>query len=322
MPEYSTSLGCLDAPHQYMGSNTTFVVPIGDHRRLALLVLGTALGTLTLVEGTADSAEVVYDVSLRRSDMDSFDDISLVFDEQGQFTITTPSVKTSGCMRYDIVAYLPRNLRSIDITSDSVMQLKFPEFGEHNLSSITRARLDNIAINLRSSADQLNMFLPTLALQATQTYIGIHRGWLVGDLSLGDRTELRTQRGDAVTALRVVPSPSPTPLLARIHDVSLIAVTGTGSMNITYAREAGAPHRRIDSTHVSERGGDLYLTYDDAEFSGVIDFFAKSYSANGLQWTSGSEAESRLGELRWAGSKDGDDTLSVSSPGGWVGLYM
>lgn len=90
-------------------------------------------------------------------------------------------------------------------------------------------------------------------------------------------------------------------------------LSGTGRTDVSYARSGG--HRAISSLHQVQNGGDLYLRYADARFSGPVSLTAKSYTAKNLLGNLGDQH-------RWVSQKEGADRMEVVSSGGWVGLYF
>ncbi|KIJ67906.1 hypothetical protein HYDPIDRAFT_107438 [Hydnomerulius pinastri MD-312] len=310
MPEYSKSLGCLSASHYYNGPKTNFSVPLGqtlDDNTLNIFGSG-AVGTIFLTEGQLDAEDVVYEFSLRRDDKDSFDDVS-VLAEDGEFTLETPlALAQSTCMRFDITAYLPRNLKKLSINSQLATQVKFAEEG--------LVVLDDLAVTLSNFANDLDMILPSHAIQAKTVSLETRRGWLVGDVTITDKTSISTERGDAVANLHV------SPVASLSGAATLETTSGSGRMDVFYKTPKSFDKRPISSTHASQRGGDLYLTYKEAEYSGNVEVKAKSYTTTGLQGMMPQTPGQGNTGLPWVGSPDGGDSLKVSSPSGWVGIYF
>ncbi|KAF7971798.1 hypothetical protein HWV62_19873 [Athelia sp. TMB] len=71
-------------------------------------------------------------------------------------------------------------------------------------------------------------------------------------------------------------------------------------------------------TNVHSGGGELYLTYADAQFSGRVAVSAQSYSMRGVQSEGGLEGRGK----GWVGDKEGGDSLTVANARGWVGVYF
>src|SRR5882762_8447665 len=94
MPAFSTSLGCMDAPHLYNGSQVTFMAPVNtQHQDHVLLTSGGAVGTLTLADGEPDAHEIKYEMVLRASDEALLDSVFFEYPEYNdEKTITRSRV--------------------------------------------------------------------------------------------------------------------------------------------------------------------------------------------------------------------------------------
>jgi len=318
MPAYSTTLGCVAAPFIYKDAMTTITVPIGtDKSDHAVDILGSAVGTFVIAQGAANSTEVKYEMTLRTDNKALLDDVSVHFPilsendpvENSRFQLSTPfDASSSSCMRYDITMYVPPNLRILSVAPHTTTQVQFdPE------SHIT---LDTLFVTLYRT-DINNMILPNPNIRSSQLTLEIFRGWIVGDASIGNLTQIKTQRGDGVTNVRVHPTPDHGDLPARAE---LETVTGAGRTDIVYVSDKGYAHRPISSTHMSSRNGDIYLTYSDAEYNGYIDLRAKSYTARNMDGVGTSKGGAQE-DAHWVGDKDGGDTMSVKTRA-WVGLYF
>jgi len=149
-------------------------------------------------------------------------------------------------------------------------------------------------------------------------------GWIVGEITIGmNRTEIDTTRGNAVTNLHVYPGSLP-PLL--VLPAKLQTDSGSGRTDIVYSSTdpaTGWHHRRpVISTHTAHVKSDMYLTYKDAKFEGLVDIESPSYSARNLQ-TIGKDAHKAGEATHWHGHMEGPDSLKViGAKGGWVGVYF
>jgi len=321
MPVYSEALGCLDAKHFYQDEVNTITVPLNpnklDH---SVDFRGDFTGTVVVAQGDADATEIKYEVTVRASNDAVLETLTLHHPsnaeiEDGttnsQFSLSGRATTGSGqCGRYDIKMYLPPTLQKLHIQAHATSHILFDESSNIDLDSFFVTMYTN---------DQKNMLLPHPSIHAKEMRLEMTQGWLVGEASLVDTAYITTQRGDATTNVKVLPVPSlgdqqPT-------DAVLHTTTGAGRTDIFYISDRGAPHRPIQSKHLSSRNGDLYLTYKEAEFSGVIDLKAKSYTATGVQGMFPSNGTTS-GELPWVGDKNGVDRLTVESRNGWVGLYF
>lgn len=314
---YSKSLGCFDAPYLFQNQNVTYTVPVdqtkSEHR---YEVQGLAVGTLYITSGAPGDTDIKLDLSLRTGDKDLLEQVSVFYPTAGEVSdgtsssrlqLNTPRDLAAACMRYDTIMYVPTTLKHLRIESRSVTHIKFdPE---------AKLDLDVISI-IMYSADTNNLLIPTTNIQAGHMSLEMTRGWMVGDVSIVDKTSLITQRGDASSNVKIHPAPS---LGETPETATLQTTTGVGRSDFTWAGNHGAPHRPIHSTHRSSRNGDLYLTYKDAEFNGRVDLEAKAYSATGVQ---GLGLNRQGDELPWVGNKDGGDNVRIRSQKGWIGLYF
>ncbi|CAL1707388.1 unnamed protein product [Somion occarium] len=319
MPEYSTSLGCEKGKYffedqQQVSYNVGINVGKADH---SIDVRGGAVGTLVIAQGEAGSTNVKYEMTLRSDKQDLASKFSVTHPsmeeiEEGsshsRLLLTTPGVIVESCMRYDIKLFVPPQLKRLHIQTHATTHIKFDDNGNIDL--------DRLFITMYTS-NPGNLLLPNANINAKASTFELTQGWLVGQTNLLERTVVLTQRGNAVTNLHVHPVPSleDTPAVALLE-----TTTGAGRTDIFYENDSGSPHRPIQSTHRSSRNGDLYLTYKQAEFNGKVKLDAKSYSATGLR--GGLDGRTNGTELPWVGNPDGGDSLTVSSPRGWVGLYF
>ncbi|KAI0644460.1 hypothetical protein C8Q79DRAFT_971911 [Trametes meyenii] len=314
MPEFSTSLGCADAPNLYGGKKMEISIPIGQHRDdHSMDMRGAAVGTIFLAQGESTLKDIKYELTLRTDKPELFDTVRLDYPspedlnenmKSSRLQLATPSNLQDGCMRFDVTVYLPPGLRTLHLQAHAVTQIKFDPDSNFDLDklSVSMYRLDT-----------RNMLLPTEGVHARATKLQLTRGWLVGDLTVGDAATLMTQNGDATLHVRVHPAPSsadpPAP-------AKLLTSTGAGRTDLWWVGHAGLPHRPIDATHHTSMGGKVYLTYGDAAFNGTVDLSAKSFSSTGLQ-----NALKQDGGLPYVGSRAGVDKMLVKAQG-WVGLYF
>ncbi|KAL6307841.1 hypothetical protein BKA93DRAFT_21842 [Sparassis latifolia] len=319
MPEFSTSLGCSNAPYIYNATDTTFLVPVGlnnaDHE---IEILGKAVGTLTFVQGDSDATDVKYDITLRADQDGLFDSILLQHStayeiEHGisnSHTRLATTYESSACMRYDIKVSVPPTLKNLAVSTRTVTHIKF--------DTDSMFDFDKLSVSMRAMMETGHLLLPHTGVHAGMLLFDISRGWLVGDVAIVDKTTLSTSKGDAVMNVHVHPVPSTADLPATAE---LQTTTGTGRTDVFFVSSAGHVHRPISSTHSSLRGGEMYLTYKEAEFKGEVDLSAKSYSASGLQGSMMRHG-GMGGELPWVGDKNGGDKIVAQSPNGWIGLYF
>ncbi|KAM5543217.1 hypothetical protein V8D89_003091 [Ganoderma adspersum] len=317
MPEFSTSLGCLDAPYEYKGGKREIFVPVGQNQNRgdhSLDFRGGAVGTITIAQGEEDLTEVKYELSMRATSEGLLN--AVVFDyptreevsegvKSSRFQLATPTPLAKRCIRFDVTVYLPPTVKTLHIQSHTVTQIKFDPDSNFNFNSlfVTMYRLD-----------ERSMVLPTEGIHANNLDLQLIQGWLVGDVTVVNEASLSTQRGNARMYVHVHPAPSsaepPAP-------VKLLTSTGAGRADVFFVNHPGLEHRPIDSTHHSSMGGKgTYLTYTEAAFNGTVDLAAKSFSATGLR-----NPFKEDGGMPYVGSREGGDKMLVRSQG-WVGLYF
>lgn len=327
MPAYSTSLGCLAAPYMYNGTETlTVKVPMDTDRfDHAFDIRGSAVGTFVIAEGSSDSSEVEYKIAIRSDNETLLEHVSLRYPtteedtsvESSRLLITTPRTEPSSrsCMRFDITMYIPRNLKKLHVAAHSPVHVQFdPE---------TRIQLDDLFVTL-AAMDSNNMILPHENVKADKMTLEVYRGWVVGNAAIVNSTAITTQRGDGVANVRIHPVSPADPAVP--DPAFLQTTTGAGRTDIFYVNDKSFPHRPIRSVHMSSRNADMYLTYQEAEFTGLVELNSKSYTATGLKPMGihpgndeGSDGSPKW--THWSGDKDGGDTIFVKSRG-WTGLYV
>ncbi|KAF9010660.1 hypothetical protein BDQ17DRAFT_1234159 [Cyathus striatus] len=315
MPAYSSSLGCLDAPHYYNGSQLEVLTPIGSSKQEHLFdVTGSGVGTFVLAQGEPDATDIKYKFSLRTNDQSLLESVSIQLPDiennrvvRSQLVIHTPHIPADShsCIRYDVTAYIPPNLKTLHVSAHAPAHVKMEEDVD-----IT---LDKLFVTLYALNDK-NLILSSVNIRAAVLALEVFRGWIVGDTSIVRETSINTQRGDGVANVHVHPAPSansnePEPAVLR-------TATGSGRTDIFYVTPK-AYKRPIDSSHISARNGDVYLTYKESEFTGKIEFESKSYSMSGTQSLANPDGPWNY----FVREEDGADKMTVSSRG-WTGLYF
>ncbi|KAL0059289.1 hypothetical protein AAF712_013977 [Marasmius tenuissimus] len=322
MPAFSDSLGCQNAQYVYKGAAVSIKVPYGtrelDH---VLDVRGKTPGTITLVEGSSEATDIEYTVTIRSTAESALEDVS--FDHPSDATpettrmlIKTPWVpeEDSSCSRYDIVMHIPPGLKKLAVSPHTLAHVQFkPKTG---------IDLDALHVTTYVSHEN-NMILPHQDVRAKKLFLEVFRGWIVGDISVGEQASITTQRGDGTANVRVHPMEPQNPTTP--EPCGLQTTTGAGRTDISYVGDKRFPHRPIKATHMSSRNGDVYLTYREAEFSGRVALDSRSYTTTGLQSfpgnASGGDTNSGTKWTHWLGDKDGVDEIIVKSRG-WTGLYL
>jgi hypothetical protein len=317
MPAFGTSLGCMDAPHIYNGSKITFAAPINtNHRDHAFYTRGGAVGTFTLADGEEDAQEIKYEMVLRASDEALLKDVYFEYPEynddntvaRSRVIMTTPHSPAGSCVRFDMKIYVPPSLQKLHVALHTTAHVQFAP-GAH-------INTEDLFITL-FSMDSNNIIAPGEHITSQRQTLEVNRGWIVGDASIVKETSITTQRGDGVANVKLHPAPA-----SDSEPAVLRTTTGAGRSDFFYIGEK-ASKRPIDSTHISSRNADLYLTYSGAEFSGKIGMSAKSFSMTGAQRIAPGRHMGNNDE-KWshfAGDANGGDKISVSSRG-WVGLYF
>jgi hypothetical protein len=160
------------------------------------------------------------------------------------------------------------------------------------------------------------MILPSKDVTSQRQALEVYRGWIVGDASIVKETSITTQRGDGIANVKLHPTP-----LSDSEPAVLRTTTGSGRSDFFYLGEK-AFKRPIDSTHISSKNADVYLTYSGAEFSGKIEMSSKSHTMIGAQKiTPDDDDASESTWTHYVGDINGSDGISVSSRG-WTGLYF
>jgi hypothetical protein len=298
-PTFGASLACASAPFIYNSSAVSISVPVGQRFEHAVDIRGGAVGTILLVQAKDNVPEVRYEVTIRSDVQDILDEVQIYYskskEERSMLTIYTPYIAPGlACMRYDITVYIPPALKKFGLGPHTPTHVKF--------DPKSHFELDDLFVTLYAMSKQ-NLIISTEDVSATHLSLEVFRGWITGEVSIVDSTSINTQRGDGVIDVSVLPAPSSkTPPATAI----LRSATGKGRTDITYINKKAYPHRPISSSHLSARNGELFLTYRDAKFNGLVDLEANDYAAKGLQ---GDE------NTYWVGNKGGGDALSVNSRG-------
>ncbi|KIY51057.1 hypothetical protein FISHEDRAFT_38512 [Fistulina hepatica ATCC 64428] len=308
MPTYSTSLGCLAAPHLYHdGPVKRRVKMTTEEHEHGFDFRGSAVGTVTIAAGSSDVDEVEYEILIRAEDPAVLSHVSIKVPAEADGSKTSTDVRDSSliatvpfnlpsCLRYDVTIRVPPTLRALRIFAHTPAQVRFASDAEF--------RLNKLFVKL-FTASNLNMILPGEKVHARDLTMEVYRGWIVGDVMLGNGATLTTQRADGVLDVRVHQEPSVDGGPAHLH-----TTTGAGRTNIDYIRSEST-HRPIHNVHITTHSGDLKLDYSGVEFEGLIDMESRVYEASdnmhpiktGGAWT------------HWVGDAKGDDQLTVKSRG-------
>ena len=211
--------------------------------------------------------------------------------------------------------YVPPNLKKLDLVLHTTTHVQFAA-GAH-------INTEDLFVTL-FSLDSNNIIVPSEHVTSQRQALEVYRGWIVGDASIVKETSIATQRGDGVANVKLhpaLPSDSNSPETAILR-----TTTGSGRSDFFYLGEK-AFKRPIDSTHISSKNADVYLTYSGAEFSGKIEMSSKSFSMTGVQKINqsrligGNDGENTSKWTHYVGDVNGGDRMTVSSRG-WTGLYF
>lgn len=322
LPEFSTSLACGNGEF-FFEDQQQIIYTVGtnpsraDH---AIDIRGAGVGTLIVAEGPSQSTDVKYEMVLRSDSREFASRFTVIHppmsevadgSSHSRLLLSTPASTDNSCMRYDIKMTIPPSIKRLHIQAHAVTHIKFNE--------TTNLDLDRLYITTYMNSP-LNMVVANEHIRAKQVNFEMSAGWLVGETRLVDKTVVLTQRGNAHTSLHVKPIPSlgPTPAPAILE-----TTTGAGRSDIFFESDKSSPHRPIRAAHRSSRNGDIYLHYNDAGYNGQVKFDAHAYTTKGLSGSFGRvDDPNGKHELPYVGNPDGGDTMVVSSPRGWVGLYF
>lgn len=310
MPAYSTSLGCLDAPHIYNGSMVTFETGMAGEHPSALVITGGAVGTITIHKAPSEPRRIRYTMTLRTDDESLLEQVQIHEIDEGESSrllLNTPeaALESTACSRFDINIYIPSTSARYHLAAHTRTHVRFD--GDELF-------MNHLYISMYDVTGRTQI-LPHANVHADELKLEMSSGWLVGDVSVSNLTMINTHRGDARTNLQVKPtlyrSNGP-----EIPPAKLITATGRGRTDITYTSDPSFKHRTIHSDHSSSTG-DIYLTYKHSGFNGLVQLNTKSLRATGIQKLAD-------GEEHWThyvGDKEGGDSMRISSRG-WTGLYF
>ncbi|KAF4620615.1 hypothetical protein D9613_000253 [Agrocybe pediades] len=319
MPEFSTSLGCMEAPHIYNGSQVINMIPLRetaqDH---AFDVHGPSVGTVTIYDGPADATEVKYETTIRTDNKDMLQNIQFLtqdYNDDGTIHRSRLFIETGidadHCMRFDVNVYIPPNLKKFHISSHAATT---------HIQFAPGARIANtekVYVTLYSVSDK-NIIRPSSDVVAKSQTYEIYHGYIVGEASVARELEVSTQRGGGISNVKITPTLPADP--EHPEKATIMTTTGAGRSDFEIVSRK-AFHRQIEGIHTSTKNGDLYLTYRQAVIDGKIKLEAKSYTVTGASKFASPISDTQGQWTHYVGDKDGADTISVNSRG-WIGLYF
>lgn len=314
MPEYSISLGCIDAP--WKSEPATLHGPIFSDGRHNLVITGGIVGTIS-ISGTENNAtEVEYEVKLATNDEGLLRTLRPELSSRGETsTMSINSIgfsppDTSCRQRYDVTVRIPPTVRHLDITTEAATHVLF----DRNAAMLLT--LETLTVDLQSS-DHKNMILSHPNVQADALFFTMGGGLISGNMLLVQNMTLR-QTGYSWMLVDAIASNDGD--LADIPTV-LRTESGVGRSVITYRHFSGAAHRQIDSAHKAA-GGRLDINYSDADFEGSVGISARSVRASGTLRGAVVDGARVKNKKMWLGRQEGLDQVKVESPKGYVTLVF
>jgi hypothetical protein len=326
MPQFSTSLGCLNAPYIYNSSEVHISIPLATRSGSSSFdVRGGSVGTITIADADAGATEIKYEITIRATQEDLLQKLNIVYPDanadgsitRSRLILDTPSIiDETQCMRYDVKMYLPANLKKMHVQAHAVAHAQFAP-GTRGGASMEQLKVTLYALN------QNNLLVPSAEVAVQNLQLEVYRGWLVGEAQIVDNLSIETQRWDAVANVKIAPAPPADP--AHPSKAMLRTATGAGRADFVYLG-SNAFIRPIQAMHTSSRNADMYLTYRGSGFNGKIGMDSKSYTMTGAQKFKASmmRRDEESTPSQWThfyGDPDGGDEITVNSRG-WTGLYF
>jgi len=307
IPEYNTSLGCLNPSY---ASESTFEIPVSSEGAHFIEVTGSIVGTLVIAQADENATQVQYEMKVMADEERTFNVI-----KRGERPNTmslhtigfSPPDPSQPCQRFDITVRVPPTVRHLTVKTEGTTHVLFGR--EIHLS------LSSLVLDLQSTATN-SMILSHMGVEADTMSFAMGGGWLIGNLLLTQNMSL-LQSGRSSMLVDVVPSNSPD--LTSVPAV-LRTECGLGRSHITHRTFSRAAHRPIDSVHRAQHGGQLEIDYEGTAFDGSVKVTALMLRADGkLAGTVKDEERARQKTL-WVGDKEGTDQVEVENPKGYVSL--
>ena len=322
LPEFSTSLGCSDAPFIYSGSAQTFTAPLGtqglDH---LLAIRGHAVSVITLADGKRDATEVKYQLLLRTNDKrlltSAMIDKPEVHEDgtvtKSRLTIYTPAQllvdRPDACSRLEMTIYIPPNLKKFSLSSYVESHVQF--------AKDTKINADKLFVTLFHSSKN-NIIKSSQSVQAKKLALEVYEGWIVGEATVVDTLDIMTQRGSGIANVKVSAAAA-NHGHAEGEKVQFTTASGSGRSDFWYTQR-GLVKRPVNARHLSSKNAELYLHYEGSDFNGKVELDSRSNVVTGLSpYVKSTQEDS--GWTHTAGRSDGQDRMVVESRG-WVGLYF
>jgi len=322
MPAFGESLQCDNAPFTYNNTVVNINAPIGtlygDH---GFDIRGYGVGTITIADGEVDATEVKYEISIKSNKEDLLGDVGFVYPDinddgsvaRSRLIIETsriPGVDDRTCMKFDIKVYVPSNLKKLHVASHTaVAHIQFAPGARIDIEELWATTY---------SMDQRNLVVASREVTAKKLSLEVYRGWIFGDAPIVEQTSVSTQRGDGIANVKFFPT-------ANEKKAILRTTTGAGRSDFSFITTG--EKRQIDSTHISSRNADMYLTYREAGFVGKVEIDSKSLTMTGATpWDirrpgSTDESGEKSKWTHYVQDREGKDEIYVNSRG-WAGLYF
>lgn len=287
--------------------------PRGEH---AFDARGDSVGTVTITSASEGSTDIQYTFSIRGEEQEVLDKVLVEYPsedessyEMSRLSISTPrSLSVTSCTRFDVIIAVPPGLKKLHVASHVATHVRFdPD------SKIT---LDEFYVTLYAM-DVRNLIVPHERFETTKKLaLEVYRGKIEGEISIGDHTSIKTQRGDGTVDVKVFPS---APESSRTPEPAFFqTTTGYGSTKVVYVDDETSAHRPIRAKHISARKGPLNLSYADAAFNGRVELIGGSTKLTGDSvhaFPVGSTKESEREWTHYVGSEGGVDEIHVNSRG-------
>lgn len=207
VPQFGDRLGCASAPHVLGGSKSSYIIPAANaNSSHTLTIRGSGVGTFVIAEAAADATDITLEMTMRTDNKALLENIKVTMPEhdfKGPIThaeIATPLFIQKACIRFDATLFVPPTVKTLGLTIYQDTHVQF-----HPDAQLT---LDKFSVKLYSN-ENVTMVQTNAGIQATDMDINISRGYILGDLTVVNATRVSTWTGDAVTNVRVRPSPPP-----------------------------------------------------------------------------------------------------------------
>ena len=335
MPAFGASLECKGASYIFDPDKKTHSVAFNASQASHTVQLhGDAFGTFIITEGAEDATDIKYDLVVKTNDESLLSSISFKHPSQDEVDdgrassqailetpVNAPTAHNSPCMRFDIVLYVPPQLKHLTISSSSLTHLKFASRTD------TGINFDDLEVSVRSPHKN-NLVLPSTSIRANNLRVLVPEGYIVGDVTVLNSTRVETRYGDAIANVHVYPS-----AVDDLDDAHFTTNTGDGRADFFFMYplpptrsphpddddDKLEEHRQLACKHTASGIGDLYLNYERSGFSGRVSLNAGSATTKNMHAFDYHKSFTR----GWVREEDGRDRLNIKAGrNGWVGLYF